>query len=954
MCLSFVTSTVTLATLKITCSPRNAMYQPFIRTILQALMIFEVQSIIAESISNQQLCRSISKLPKLVLLVNAIALIAPMAVTLISSAYELTSTSGNDVFVAYTPFDSTYITYNTSQTTLTYETPENSTQPPSSTFGVYKHPDDPLLLLEPLFIPNAEDRSFQQQEKQSELQKQIEMISEQTGTTVGLYERILMIKYLEEVDKYESYTHVCWMTWPSSGLLITYIIVTLSSCYGYALALRELRHLKYTSTTKVVPLESWLACVVRPTVITVTLLKWIAVSLEWHSFHCLYTICIAMCIIPFLYAILIGPRRCNRSGAMKRGFLSKRFEKLSYRGLQTATDCRRRNIGSYSVGFNLGLTTNFETQRYNMLQLEETRPSLVRGGDVIINQNLSDFVRERDVTKEHGVFDADSRDLKSNDVKRTSNSTESEDEGYGVIKRFDVVDVAADLAKCKLETNRGSVFDDSDYDEVMDFMASPTSSTCEETKVIEEATIPESSPTCEDPDLDNSSKRSSAASQVESVASSGTLSSSGVESSDEKPNPKYASLDIAKILHTRKRIQHSLHTPQANEIKPEPAEEEPPTSNTMVTKKKSSSVYKRHTHYGTLGRRSKSSSKRASSISRPLSGSENDYTDSANYQPGDYSTFDPSRSRKIHENHFTFERPKSRDSDSDGNSDTNRSSGGFEGGSKRWSRLSANSQNSDKAISISPQKGPFKAFRRFVYSTSSANVNSTGPLSHEEKKAMIQICVADANSNNNNSSHPNVEDNMTRGEYAMHHDAKKNSYSCIPVGSVDATAEYSFSPRTDSSPRRDTHSLLRKLSKKSSPTRGRDPRRSSLPSQSMYDVRSTSQPPVNDVTPPRFQYGDGSQPRSDIESRVMESVERNDRSKSEGKSLQKSGSLKRLFSFAKRRPSVKKSPVKRRDTEPASTMNKSLSYSSPQLSVFAVNSPGTRTSKAGLAQKLVF
>jgi len=244
-----------------------------------------------------------------------------------------------------------------------------------------------------------------------------------------------------------------------------------------------------------------------------------------------------------------------------------------------------------------------------------------------------------------------------------------------------------------------------------------------------------------------------------------------------------------------------------------------------------------------------------------------------------------------------------------------------------------------------------KAFKRFVYlNNNNPGASVKGTLSHEEKKAMIQVCVeASQNDNNSNNLLPGSEPSSHCYPLAKAEALAYPSNSCLACGSenMSRTEEPVSEPLHAS-----TTSLFRRLSRKS-PSRGRDTRRSSLPSQNMHLVRSTSQPRTSKLST-RSDYGDGSS-KPDVESRVVESAEKVQRSQSaKSKTLGKSNSLKRKFlSFARRRPSEKKSSPKKRNDEGAG-MNKTLSYSSPQLSIFSVNAAGSGTSRASLAQKLVF
>uniref|UniRef100_H2ZIH8 Uncharacterized protein n=1 Tax=Ciona savignyi TaxID=51511 RepID=H2ZIH8_CIOSA len=325
-----------------------------------------------------------------------------------------------------------------------------------------------------------------------------------------------------------------------------------------------------------------------------------------------------------------------------------------------------------------------------MIQIQEPSRSHVNN-DVIINQRLSDFVRDRFDSQQSGttrlspIYVGDNGPLKNNqDNSNTNNirlpetneaelnlrqnqlvnetgksSDQDNSEEYGIINENSIV---AGMSKCTVsEENRTSVFDDSDYDEVLDFMTSPSPKTNEDGGAGGEASEANES---------TSSKRSSATSATDSVVSnSSAISTSGIESGDDRPNPKYADLDIAKILHTRKRIHRTLYPSQ-----PTTTEEAKVESHVNIPsgKKKSTSMLKRHTHYGTVGRRSKSQTSsvntRHSSCSRPSSTGESESIDLSALQAGDYATFDPVRARRqttcvtnnADDAWFTFDLNKSR------------------------------------------------------------------------------------------------------------------------------------------------------------------------------------------------------------------------------------------------------------------------------------------------------
>ncbi|CAK8698026.1 unnamed protein product [Clavelina lepadiformis] len=640
---------------------------------------------------------------------------------------------------------------------------------------------------------------------------------------------------------------------------------------------------------------------------------------------------------------------------------------------------KRPVIAQFGLTREIGYKIVSQTPDTDMIQIDE--PGRVHiNNDILINTQMSNFICDR-----YGLSAKEMNTKKSSNEKDKENNNEFGDDGYGIIqpKPSSIHDLVQDLSQCLskceiAEEKRESLFNDSDYDEVLDFMTSPNPKSSEEVK----SQLNDESPAdTTEPDLIDSSKRlssTSASSSMTSSASSTALSTSGVESGEDRPVSKYAELDIAKILHTRKRIHRILQTPPQTSEENEEQDESPPTY--TINKKKSSYLTKRYTHYGTVGRHSKGNiavNRRCSSSSRPASTGDNDCNEYSHWQARDYSTFDPLRSRtddnsSTPDSCFTSdarnERPRSRDSDPDDSGETNSTCNASE--NKRWSRLSSNSQNSDKAL-LTPSKGPWKAFRKFVNNSGSARAQA-----HEEMKATIYIRHNSSSNNNNkeNVAYNNINNNnsaignLSPAKTDSKSDEEKGnnvSHNCISSGSVGVSSNYS--PASISSSRSSTpshyssNSLMRRFSRKS---RGRSPRRSSLPSQSAWDVRSGSckdagGSPGRKASPAgRFQYGDGSQ-RTDIESKVMESVENNvrERSKSElNKSSSKSSFRKRFFSFKRKRTQSqgRKSPVSLNEQVDGSEngkMNKSLSYSSPQLSVFAVNSNSKRP---GLAQKLVF
>uniref|UniRef100_H2ZIH7 Uncharacterized protein n=1 Tax=Ciona savignyi TaxID=51511 RepID=H2ZIH7_CIOSA len=144
-----------------------------------------------------------------------------------------------------------------------------------------------------------------------------------------------------------------------------------------------------------------------------------------------------------------------------------------------------------------------------MIQIQEPSRSHVNN-DVIINQRLSDFVRDRFDSQQSGttrlspIYVGDNGPLKNNqDNSNTNNirlpetneaelnlrqnqlvnetgksSDQDNSEEYGIINENSIV---AGMSKCTVsEENRTSVFDDSDYDEVLDFMTSPSPKTNED------------------------------------------------------------------------------------------------------------------------------------------------------------------------------------------------------------------------------------------------------------------------------------------------------------------------------------------------------------------------------------------------------------------------------------------------------------------------------------------
>nr|XP_026693404.1 uncharacterized protein LOC100187501 [Ciona intestinalis] len=760
----------------------------------------------------------------------------------------------------------------------------------------------------------------------------------------------------------------CWMTWPSTSLTVTFAVAAWGCTSTMIIAVIELLVLRAAERKgQLVSLEEWFALISRPIFSVLICLKWLAITSQWYSHSCVYSVYVSWLLTPALLHTITGPKRSRIYGHI----IGKP------RTRKNKTTRPRQDISDNYTRNGIGYTSLNSPDQGNMIQVHEPSRSHVQG-DVIINQRLSDFVRERfDATSSEknrlsNMFGEGSKSFQNDEVKgmqltkinEIKTDFTEDDQGmghspkpvkydeeteYGIIQPNHADEPDLDLSKCDITTeNRTSVFDDSDYDEVLDFMTSPKDGDTE-------AAVGGS----KEINLQNesSSKRSSASSTSDSVtsATSGN-STSGIESGEEKAtNPKYANLDIAKILHTRKRIHRTLYTPP--EVKDLPKEET--QTNATVGKKKGNGVLKRHTHYGTVGRRSKaqsSSQTRHSSCSRPSSTGENDYLDLGGVTAGDYATFDPVRARRqttcitnTEDSWFTLDsrksRIRSRESDSEG-SDSNRNSLGTD--QNRWSRISSNSQNSDKTL-LSPHKGPWKAFRKFVN-------NGTSPRtqSHEEKKATIRLVNGNLNNNNNNTeldtlNKPNsrlscieVGKVPTRAE-AGEQITKQSSYSCVTSGEMDANAEYSYSP-TLSTPEHRSNSLMRRLSRKST-SRGRKARRSSLPTQSAWDVRSGNwrESSKSDPTTSSLDLSDSQSERSEVETKVMASLERTARSSSvKAKPVSSKPSLKkRLMSFTKKRsPSQSRNSVDGKTKSESSDgrqMNKALSYSSPQLSVFAVN-----------------
>merc|ERR1712136_419591 len=194
-------------------------------------------------------------------------------------------------------------------------------------------------------------------------------------------------------------------------------------------------------------------------------------------------------------------------------------------------------------------------------------------------------------------------------------------------------------------------------------------------------------------------------------------------------------------------------------------------------------------------------------------------------------------------------------------------------------------------------------------------------------------------SDNNNSVFDIPQATMSRGEPREKKMAQSLSYNCFNPDLSDDDDQAAYQPRgSNLSSAGNTNSLLRRFSRKSSSTRSKSASLSAL------------QPST-----PKFQYGAGeSLLRSPIETQVLTSLEErhgnNATTKKEDESSGKTNTLKRRFlSMTRKRTAsfrikrFSKIGGSRKSSTAADAMNKTLSISSPQLSVYNVNSVNNST-----------
>lgn len=148
----------------------------------------------------------------------------------------------------------------------------------------------------------------------------------------------------------------------------------------------------------------------------------------------------------------------------------------------------------------------------------------------------------------------------------------------------------------KQQRQCSSVFNDSDYEEAVDEMDAAIREAASEFDDIESSAGVDS-------------KRSSATSGVESSNEvEKELPDDDEEekqtAAEETPVSKYENVDIAKILHTRKRIHQTLNPYIVDPTPQEPEPAKPVSSQPVSIKKRTAKFAKRYTSYGTLGRRS--------------------------------------------------------------------------------------------------------------------------------------------------------------------------------------------------------------------------------------------------------------------------------------------------------------------------------------------------------------
>merc|ERR1712136_222541 len=204
-------------------------------------------------------------------------------------------------------------------------------------------------------------------------------------------------------------------------------------------------------------------------------------------------------------------------------------------------------------------------------------------------------------------------------------------------------------------------------------------------------------------------------------------------------------------------------------------------------------------------------------------------------------------------------------------------------------------------------------------------------------------------SDNNNSVFDIPQATMSRGEPREKEMAQSLSYNCFNPDLSDDDDQAAYQPRgSNLSSAGNTNSLLRRFSRKSSSTRSK-----SASGKQDTLVKSATLSALQPSTP-KFQYGAGeSLLRSPIETQVLTSLEErhgNSATKKEDESSGKTNTLKRRFlSMTRKRTAsfrikrFSKIGGSRKSSTAADAMNKTLSISSPQLSVYNVNSVNNST-----------
>ena len=196
---------------------------------------------------------------------------------------------------------------------------------------------------------------------------------------------------------------------------------------------------------------------------------------------------------------------------------------------------------------------------------------------------------------------------------------------------------------------------------------------------------------------------------------------------------------------------------------------------------------------------------------------------------------------------------------------------------------------------LSPHKGPWKAFRKFVtppHSTSTRN------LSHEEIKATIHLQHSNSSNNNNKISRSLSRDFLDAA------DRNKTSFS-----SSCGVQDSSFNDHQKEVPRRHTNSLLRRFSRKS---RSRSARRKSLPVDNVLGVNPRD-PRDETVQSSNPSFGSRSRESNQIESMVLSSLEtrqnEEEKRKTDVKPKKTNSIRKRLMSFRKRSSSQERKTI---------------------------------------------